>query len=148
MDTFAALALATEPPREDIINGRPYGKNESILTDVMWRNVLGQAFFQIIVLSIFLFAGEYFMNIPPKVPHAHWTPENGFHYTMIFNTFVFMQIFNEINSRKIGESEFNVFADFFDNMLFIIILVVTVAVQILLIQYGGEAVKCSPLTVQ
>ena len=45
MDTFAALALATEPPKEDIIKGRPYSKNESILTDVMWRNVLGQAFF-------------------------------------------------------------------------------------------------------
>lgn len=45
MDTFAALALATEPPREDIIKGKPYGKNESILTNSMWRNVLGQAFF-------------------------------------------------------------------------------------------------------
>ena len=41
MDTFAALALATEPPREDITKGKPYGKNESILTNAMWRNVLG-----------------------------------------------------------------------------------------------------------
>jgi magnesium-transporting ATPase (P-type) len=41
MDTFAALALATEAPKEEIIKGRPYSKNESILTDVMWRNVLG-----------------------------------------------------------------------------------------------------------
>lgn len=133
MDTFAALALATEPPKEDIIKGRPYSKNESILTDVMWRNVLGQATFQIIVLSVFLFAGEYFMNIPTRTAGEHWTPESGLHYTMIFNTFVFMQIFNEINSRKIGESEFNVFADFFDNSLFIIILIFTVIVQILLV---------------
>jgi len=41
MDTFAALALATEPPKEDIIKGKPYSKNESILTPVMWRNVIG-----------------------------------------------------------------------------------------------------------
>lgn len=41
MDTFAALALATESPKEDIIKRKPYSKNESILTDVMWRNVLG-----------------------------------------------------------------------------------------------------------
>ena len=41
MDTFAALALATEPPKEDIINGKPYAKNESILNPVMWRNIIG-----------------------------------------------------------------------------------------------------------
>ena len=41
MDTFAALALATEAPKEDIIKRKPCSKNESILTDVMWRNVLG-----------------------------------------------------------------------------------------------------------
>ena len=41
MDTFAALALATEPPREDIIKGKPYTKTESILTNSMWRNVIG-----------------------------------------------------------------------------------------------------------
>jgi len=87
------------------------------------------------------------MNIPTRIPGQHWTPENGLHYTMIFHTFVFMQVFNEINSRKIGESEFNVFADFFDNSLFIIILILTVIVQILLVEYGGEAVKCSPLSV-
>lgn len=45
MDTFAALALATEPPKEDIIKGKPYGKTESILNAVMWRNVIGQALF-------------------------------------------------------------------------------------------------------
>jgi Ca2+-transporting ATPase len=45
MDTFAALALATEPPKADIIKGKPYPKNDSIVTPVMWRNVLGQSFF-------------------------------------------------------------------------------------------------------
>jgi magnesium-transporting ATPase (P-type) len=41
MDTFAAMALATEPPKEDIIKGRPYPKNDRIITPVMWRNILG-----------------------------------------------------------------------------------------------------------
>ena len=41
MDTFAALALATEPPKEDIIKGKPYGKNENILNPFMWRNIIG-----------------------------------------------------------------------------------------------------------
>ena len=45
IDTFAALALATEPPKEEIIRGKPYPKNENIITPVMWRNVIGQALF-------------------------------------------------------------------------------------------------------
>jgi len=45
MDTFAALALATEPPNPDIIKGKPYPKNDSIITATMWRNVIGQSFF-------------------------------------------------------------------------------------------------------
>jgi hypothetical protein len=41
MDTFAALALATEPPNEELLNDHPYGKNDSMVNDVMWRNVIG-----------------------------------------------------------------------------------------------------------
>lgn len=41
MDTFAAMALATEPPKEDIIKGKPYPKNDNIITPIMWRNILG-----------------------------------------------------------------------------------------------------------
>lgn len=65
---------------------------------------------------------------------------------MIFNTFVFMQIFNEINARKLKADEINVFSNFFNNWLFIIIEVVTIGVQILLVHYGGRAMKCSRLT--
>jgi Ca2+ transporting ATPase len=59
-----------------------------------------------------------------------------------------MQVFNEINCRKINENEFNVFKDFFNNWLFLFILILTVVVQIVLVQFGGEAVRCTPLTVE
>jgi len=147
MDTFAAMALATEPPKEDIIKGKPYPKNDNIITPVMWRNILGQSFFQIMVLSVLLFGGSFIFGIEFRRPDENWTVDNGFHYTMIFNTFIFMQVFNEINCRKIGEGEFNVFTDFFNNRMFIFILAVTVVVQLALVQYGGAAVRCTPLTV-
>jgi Ca2+ transporting ATPase len=56
------------------------------------------------------------------------------HYTLIFQVFVFMQIFNLINSRKIAEGEINVFKNFFDekwrpyNKWFFIIFVVTILI--------------------
>lgn len=57
MDTMAALALATEPPADDILLRQPYPKTEAIVTEVMWRNVFGHAIWQIILLSIILLCG-------------------------------------------------------------------------------------------
>jgi len=45
MDTFAALALATEPPPKNILDRKPENKNASIITEVMWRNVFGHGFY-------------------------------------------------------------------------------------------------------
>jgi len=58
MDTFAALALATEPPDEDILDRKPYHKDAPIVTDVMWRNVHGHAIYQIIVICVVIFSGQ------------------------------------------------------------------------------------------
>jgi len=70
------------------------------------------------------------------------------HYTLIFNTFVFMQVFNEINSRKLGAFEYNVFKGFFNNALFISVILITIVVQVALVQYGGKPVRACPLTYQ
>jgi hypothetical protein len=55
MDTFAALALATEPPAFDILTRQPYHKDAPIVTEVMWRNVFGHAVYQIIALCVVIF---------------------------------------------------------------------------------------------
>ena len=68
------------------------------------------------------------------------------HYTLIFHTFVFMQVFNEINSRKLGAYEYNVFKGFFNNTLFLLIILFTIGVQCVLVQYGGQSVRTAPLT--
>lgn len=146
MDTFAALALATEPPKPELLDDKPHGRDDKIVTSVMWRNVIGQSVYQIIVLCVLLFLGKDLLGVESRSPHERWTPENGVHFTIIFNTFVMMQVFNEINSRKIGAYEFNVFEGFFNNYLFLLIEIVTIAVQIILVEIGGEAVKTSHLT--
>ncbi len=44
-----------------------------------------------------------------------------------------MQVFNEINARKLGAYEYNVFKGFFNNGLFLFIMVVTIIVQIVMV---------------
>ena len=58
MDTFAALALATEPPADNILERQPMHKDDAIMSKVMWRNVFGHAVYQIIVLIIVIFVGQ------------------------------------------------------------------------------------------
>lgn len=57
-----------------------------------------------------------------------------------------MQVFNEINSRKLGSHDYNVFESFFNNWLFIVIMIFTIAVQVIMVQYGGVPLRCWPLT--
>lgn len=148
MDTFAALALATEKPTNELLEDKPHNRNTAIVNPNMWRNIVGQAIFQIGVLSVFLFAPELTLGIEKKIPGEKWTQENGLHYTMIFNIFVMMQVFNEINARKIREGQYNIFSGIFTNPLFLTIEVLTIVVQIALVYFGGEWVKCSYLTLQ
>lgn len=61
MDTFAALALATEPPPATILTRMPYKKDNPIITSIMSRNVQGHAIYQCFILLIILFAGPSFL---------------------------------------------------------------------------------------
>jgi len=70
------------------------------------------------------------------------------HYTLVFQVFVFMQVFNQINARKIELGELNVFAGFFNNALFIVITILTVVVQMAMVEVGGKTIKCAPLDTQ
>jgi magnesium-transporting ATPase (P-type) len=58
MDTLAALALATEPPSNELLLQQPYGRNDQIVTATMWRNIVGQGLYQATVLVVMLFAGD------------------------------------------------------------------------------------------
>ena len=55
MDTFASLALATEPPSDRLLNRKPYGKRESIVNSIMYRTVIGASIYQIAILCLILF---------------------------------------------------------------------------------------------
>ena len=67
------------------------------------------------------------------------------HFTIIFQAFVFMLVFNQINGRKIFEGELNVFAGILANNLFVGIVLLTIVVQIAMVELGGKAVKTYPL---
>lgn len=147
MDTCGALALATEPPSDQLLKDKPYPRSDSIITSVMLRNIAGQSLYQIIVLLVLLFAGQEIFGIEyPETATFNNNDNKLTHFTLIFHAFVFMQIFNEINARKIGEFEYNVFAGFFNNFLFIGIVLATIGIQVCMVEYGGAALRTISLS--
>uniref|UniRef100_A0A3P8TGN5 Calcium-transporting ATPase n=1 Tax=Amphiprion percula TaxID=161767 RepID=A0A3P8TGN5_AMPPE len=143
MDTFASLALATEPPTEALLLRKPYGRNNPLISLTMMKNILGHGVYQLVIIFTLLFIGERMFNIDSgRNAPLHSPPSE--HYTIIFNTFVLMQLFNEINARKI-HGERNVFDGIFSNPIFCSIVLGTFAVQIVIVQWGGKPFSCAPL---
>jgi magnesium-transporting ATPase (P-type) len=68
------------------------------------------------------------------------------HYSIIFTVFVFSQLFNEFNSRRLN-NEWNVFKGISKNSIFILIILVTIAIQVIVVECAGVFVKTSHLTV-
>ncbi|XP_024037041.1 calcium-transporting ATPase 4, plasma membrane-type [Citrus clementina] len=139
MDTLGALALATEPPHEGLMKRPPVAKGESFITKVMWRNIIGQSIYQLIILVVLNFDGKQILRLSGSDASAVLN-------TVIFNSFVFFQVFNEINSRDM--EKINVFKGMFDSWMFVGILVLTVAFQIIIVEFLGAFASTVPLSWQ
>ncbi|XP_043932862.1 plasma membrane calcium-transporting ATPase 4-like isoform X3 [Protopterus annectens] len=145
MDTFASLALATEPPTESLLLRKPYGRNKPLISRTMMKNILGHAVYQLVIIFTLLFAGEKFFDIDSgRNAPLHAPPSE--HYTIVFNTFVMMQLFNEINARKI-HGERNVFEGIYRNPIFCSVVLGTFAAQIIIVEFGGKPFSCSGLSI-
>mmetsp|Transcript_2008 Transcript_2008/g.4528 ORF Transcript_2008/g.4528 Transcript_2008/m.4528 type:complete len:1102 (+) Transcript_2008:36-3341(+) len=170
MDTFASLALATEPPTDAHLKRKPHNRNEYIVNKIMWKHIFGQAVLQLSIIFPMVYAGELFLPEFGSGKRILYNPDNedfvrsgrlfhieggedyndnftdpdigpSRHFTIIFNTFVLLQLCNEFNARKICD-EVNCFKGVFTSSLFVGIWIFTLFAQVLLVQVGGFALSC------
>ncbi|KAL4804155.1 hypothetical protein BDV18DRAFT_36076 [Aspergillus unguis] len=128
MDSLAALALATDPPTEEILNRKPIPGGASLISTTMWKMIIGQAIFQLIVTLVLHFGPTTnFLDYPDDTRRS-----------IVFNTFVWMQIFNEFNNRRL-DNRFNIFVGLHRNWFFVGINAIMVGCQIVIAFYGGAA---------
>ncbi|MCO5584684.1 hypothetical protein L7F22_038615 [Adiantum nelumboides] len=137
MDTLGALALATEPPYDELMDKAPVGRKGTLITAVMWRNIFGQTIYQLFVLWQLQSRGKMLLNL-------HGDDAQDILDTMIFNTFVFCQVFNELNSRQL--EKLNVFKNTLNNRVFVMVMVSTVAFQIVMVEVLGKLANTVHLT--
>ncbi|WQF84103.1 Putative P-type ATPase, HAD superfamily, P-type ATPase, transmembrane domain superfamily [Colletotrichum destructivum] len=132
MDTFAALALATDPPTEKILDRPPQRKDAPLITVNMWKMIIGQAIFQLIITITLYFAGPEILGYNRNSEDQMLQLD-----TLIFNTFVWMQIFNEFNNRRL-DNKFNVLEGVHRNKFFIFINILMVGLQVGIVFIGGR----------
>ncbi|KAL8783994.1 MAG: hypothetical protein Q9213_004245 [Squamulea squamosa] len=158
MDTFAALALATDAPTEQILDRKPAPKRAPLITTNMWKMIIGQTIYQLLVTFVLYFAGYDILGYDTKcLPQTlertcrgSLSPADCLNSakctdtmhtelnTMVFNTFVWMQIFNEFNNRRL-DNKLNIFQGVLRNYFFIGINCIMVGGQIMIIFVGGKA---------
>jgi Ca2+-transporting ATPase len=160
MDTFAAIALCSEPPRPGLMRVPPKRRDESIVTPPMLRTIFATGGFFVVVMMTLLAGMQAAGWFDPHwQPRERWTPEyaalhqsdafpelTARQVTLFFTTYVFFQVWNQINCRSLTP-RVSGFRGLFQNPLFLLIASLTVVGQGLIVSFGGKVFAVEPLTV-
>ena len=200
MDSLGSLALATEPPYEELLLREPTKKEESIINGKMWKHIIIQSLAELILLiMLYLYApkfieeddivrlaenriiescykeypgdpkyiiygtstkwesktklkpgssvvncGKYHDSSDLSIAFDQYTRFNAgtAHMAIVFNVFVIYTLFNQLNCRVIDDS-LNIFVRISNNLFFPVITLCELALQIILIEFGRDAFKCT-----
>ena len=125
MDTFAALALATDTPDDALLNRLPSRRSDSLISYDMWKMIIGQAIYQFIVAIMFMRFSYLILPI---------SDQKDYNRTLVFNSFVLLQIFNLLNARTLSTGQYNIFKNILKNKFFIPLWIFMLITQICLIE--------------
>jgi Ca2+-transporting ATPase len=144
MDTFAAIALCSEPPRANLMRKPPKKRDENILTRAMLGNIFVTAAFFVVVMIGLLLGMQHLGWFAGTGPQARDFPLTLRQVTVFFTVYVFFQIWNQINCRSLSPEESGLHR-LFENPQFLGIASLTIAGQFLIVTLGGEVFNVEPL---
>ncbi|KAK9477016.1 hypothetical protein V1514DRAFT_145018 [Lipomyces japonicus] len=133
MDTFAALALATDPPTRSLLDRKPSKRSDGLISITMWKMIIGQAILQLIITFVLHFAGQKIWGLRDDQTRLLQELDS-----MVFNTFVWLQFFNMFVNRRL-DNKVNFFEGISKNKFFFLIAAIMCGGQILIMFVGGNA---------
>lgn len=134
MDTFAALALATEPPSDDVMNKAPRNKLAFIITPGMSKWIIGFGL-------TFIAAIITYVQLMPDAGNAGYVHA----LTMLFTAFVLLQFWNLFNARVYGTNN-SFLKGLFANKAFLLIMGIILFGQVLAVEFGGKVFRTVSLS--
>lgn len=134
MDGLASLALTRDPPSNEVLTHKPYGRHKPLVSRAVIKNVILHSIFQLTVMFVLMFVFPDFLDMRDGYDESSVCRPTQ-HGTMVFTTFIFMQLFNEINCRRVQDR--NVFYGLLYarklkdiNVVFIIIWILSFGTQV------------------
>ncbi|KAF9778981.1 hypothetical protein BJ322DRAFT_466634 [Thelephora terrestris] len=138
MDTFAALALATDPASKSLLDRKPDTRGTRLFTADMIKMILGQSIYQVAIILIFHFLGHSILGLD------HSDEGHKIVVTVVLNTLVFALVFNSVNCRRLDQ-RFNIFEGISNNWYFVVVILIEIGGQILIVFVGGAAFRVKPI---
>ena len=151
MDTFASIALCSEPPRPGMMNVPPKRKDENIVTPGMVKTIFATAAFFVVTMMALLIGMEHFgwfAGGSGDNPEGwEFGPLNIRQVSIFFTVYVFFQVWNQINCRSLTP-ETSGLSGLLHNPTFFTIAGTVAVVQALIISVPGlgRIFKVEPLS--
>ncbi len=133
MDTFAALALATEPPNPKVMEESPRSPEAFIISPRMYKNIVIVGLSFLVILTGFLL----YIGQDNQI--------SDYELSLFFSFFVMLQFWNLFNARCLGFNK-SAFANVTENIGFVLIAAMIFLGQVFIIQFGGEMFRTVPLS--
>ncbi len=133
MDTFAALALASIPPSESVMNDKPRRSTDFIISKAMRQNIFGVGIVFLVVLMAMIY---YFTNVDGGMTVQR--------LTVFFTFFVMLQFWNLFNARVFGTTD-SAFKGLAKSYGMELIVLAILGGQFLIVQFGGAVFRTEPL---
>lgn len=133
MDTLAAFVLCSEAPPCGLMNHKPIPQDAKIVTPFMWLSILVTGSFLIITGLLQIATGFLGGTTPAEIN------------TVFFAAFIIAAVWNGINGRALDGK----MPPFFKgDPTFFLVMVAIVAIQILIVQFGGPVFSTVPLSLE
>ncbi len=186
MDSFAALALALEPPTDKLFEQKPHGRTEPLISRQMWLNILASGLLMFAVMMTVLYApgvfglkekaefrGDATEHVDKVIAegdsHRDFSDydDDGddvisaderdqaiddemsrerdvYRDSFLFNTFVWLQVFNAFNARSI-RADRTPFANLRNSTSFMAIIAIIAVSQVAIMFVGGSVFSIIPI---
>ncbi|KAF5615708.1 Ca2+-transporting ATPase [Fusarium tjaetaba] len=125
--------IGHRPPTRSVLDRKPDRKSAPLITLRIAKMIIGQAICQLAITFVLNFGGKALLGWYGDSEHDTKQLK-----TLVFNTFVWLQIFNEINNRRL-DNKLNIFEGLHRNVFFIIINLIMIGGQVLIIFVGSDA---------
>lgn len=136
MDSAASIALASEPPTDALLERPPTNRNDNIITGQMLTNMIGMSIYEIGIVLFLLYKYDWISDLQPDDGDPLTGPKSR-HYTLLFNTFILLQICNEYNARFL-RGEWQIWKGLDKNPLYLFISLATLFFQVIMVQVAAS----------